>query len=89
MRKPTAEEIRQRNIEIYQDSLRLPKCFTGSHDAPYNLRAYEMMTGREILASEKIDNEFSERSFQDSLKRYRDFKKESRDTRIVARMGAA
>ncbi len=86
LRKRTAEEIRQLNIRIYQDSLRLPKCFAASCDAPYYIKAYEMMTGREILASEKKFYEVAEKEFSDYREKHRYFKEESRKTRIVARV---
>ena len=84
-RSRTAEEIREFYLEIYRQNTRLPRCFTQSHDAECNLKAYQMMTGREILASEKRDYELRGKQLTQFLTDYKKFEEESRKTRIVVR----
>ena len=80
-----APQLRQENIAHYSARLNEPYCL--GRDSRYNLLAYQQMTDKEILASEKREKRGD--AIYDYLKRHQEDKKRARQTTLLARTSVA
>jgi hypothetical protein len=87
-RMPTAEEIRAREISLYEKfdpsgqgycpGCQKEKIEKLERDRQYNLQAYQIMTPKQILMSEKREYEVRHKELQEQLENIRKAEDESR-----------